>query len=79
MGLYDGSKRPDWIDGSDLIDEIASRSITLIKSDGSLPVGKKSVALVWPEVSITKGEFLAGLLRESGVGGVGLCLRRSFR
>lgn len=67
MGLYDGLNRPNWIDGSDLIGEIASRSITLIKSDGSLPVGKKSVALVWPEVSITKGEFLAGLLREAGV------------
>lgn len=67
MGLYGEEGRPGWLDGSDLIEEIANRSITLMRSDGSLPLGSGSVALVWPEVSMAKGESLAGLLRDSGV------------
>lgn len=67
MGLYDDGDRLDWIDGTELIREIAKKSITLIKSDSSLPVGEKSVALLWPDASLPKGEYLAELLRISGV------------
>ncbi|SMG15004.1 beta-N-acetylhexosaminidase [Dethiosulfovibrio salsuginis] len=67
IGLYGESGRPLWIDGSDLMREIAVNSVTLIKSDGSLPIGDSSVLLLWPEVSIAKGEILASFLRESGV------------
>lgn len=67
MGLYDQKERPRWMDGSDLIGEIAGRSVTLMKSDGSLPIGDRSVLLLWPEVSLSKGETLAEFLRSYGV------------
>lgn len=38
-----------------------------MKSDGSLPIGDRSVLLLWPEVSLSKGETLAEFLRSYGV------------
>ncbi|MCF4114255.1 MULTISPECIES: beta-N-acetylhexosaminidase [Dethiosulfovibrio] len=70
MGLSSGEDRPDWVDGSALAEEIASRSVTLIRSDGPPPLRKGDhVTLIWPEKKAVAAEILLRRLSDLGVSG----------
>ncbi|MCF4152372.1 beta-N-acetylhexosaminidase [Dethiosulfovibrio sp. F2B] len=70
MGLSSGEDRPDWVDGSALAEEIASRSVTLIRSDGPPPLRKGDhVTLIWPEKKAVAAEILLKRLSDLGVSG----------
>jgi beta-N-acetylhexosaminidase len=70
MGLSSGEDRPDWVDGSDLAEEIASRSVTLLRSEGPPPLRKGDhVTLIWPEKKAVAAEILLKRLSDLGVSG----------
>lgn len=71
MGLFSGEVRPDWVGGSALAEEIASRSVTLIRSDGPPPPLRKGdhVTLIWPEKRVAAAELLLSRLSDLGVSG----------
>lgn len=70
MGLSSGEDRPDWADGSALAEEIASRSVTLIRSGGTPPLRKGDhVTLIWPEKKAAAAEILLSRLSDLGVSG----------
>lgn len=70
MGLSSGEDRPDWMDGSDLAEEIASRSVTLLRSEGPPPLRKGDhVTLIWPEKRGAAAELLLSRLSDLGVSG----------
>ncbi len=67
LGLYADDSRPEWEDGTALSMEIARRSITLIRSDGTLPLKGKRICLLWPEPQAEKGRLLAEALERKGL------------